>query len=166
MEALELVLPPIVNEIKGLPEELRGFYMYLRQAFGPFSQGPVALLSRHGDECVFSADALGLRPLWQIETGDAYVFSSEPGVVPVADTVGEPKPLAPGEKLLVPDRPQEAASRGCADHDELQQLCAPRAGTTRTGAASDGGFAGRSRRAARSRARRSPATRAPARPSR
>ena len=55
--------------------------MYLRQAMGPFAQGPIALIARHGDECVFSVDALGLRPLWQIETHDDYVFSSEPGVV-------------------------------------------------------------------------------------
>ena len=89
-EALELVLPPIVNEIKGMPEDLRGFYMYLRQAFGPLAQGPVALVSRHGDECVFSVDALGLRPLWSMETADAFVFSSEAGVVAVADTSAEP----------------------------------------------------------------------------
>ena len=68
VEALELALPPIVNEVKSLPPDLRGFYMYLRQAFGPFAQGPVALISRFGDECVFSVDALGLRPLWQLET--------------------------------------------------------------------------------------------------
>ena len=55
--------------------------MYLRQTMGPFAQGPVALIARHEDECVFSADALGLRPLWQVETGDDFVFSSEPGVV-------------------------------------------------------------------------------------
>ena len=54
-----------------MPEELRGFYMYLRQAFGPMAQGPVALVSRQGDECVFSVDALGLRPLWQLETAEA-----------------------------------------------------------------------------------------------
>ena len=96
-EAMELVLPPIVDEIKGLPGTLRGFYMYLRQAFGPFAQGPVALISRFADEHVFSVDALGLRPLWQLETPEAWIFSSEPGVVAVADTVSEPKPLAPGE---------------------------------------------------------------------
>ena len=71
------------------------------QAFGPFAQGPVALLSRHGEECVFSVDALGLRPLWQIEAHDSYVFSSEPGVVSVEKMCSEPKPLAPGEKALV-----------------------------------------------------------------
>jgi glutamate synthase (NADPH/NADH) large chain len=100
-EALELLLPPIVEEIRGLPADLHGFYMYLRQSMGPFSQGPVALIARHADECVFSADAMGLRPLWQIETAADFVFSSEPGVVPLAKMVAEPKPLAPGEKALV-----------------------------------------------------------------
>ena len=67
-EAMEMVVPPIVDEIRSLPAELHPFYMYLRQAMGPFAQGPVALIARHDDECVFSADALGLRPLWQVET--------------------------------------------------------------------------------------------------
>ena len=75
--------------------------MYLREAMGPFAQGPVALIARHEDECVFSADALGLRPLWQVETAEDFVFSSEPGVVPVSAMTAEPKPLAPGEKALV-----------------------------------------------------------------
>jgi glutamate synthase (NADPH) large chain len=100
-EAMEMVVPPIVNEIRSLPDELHRFYMYLRQAMGPFAQGPVALIARHASECVFSSDALGLRPLWQVETGDDFVFSSEPGVVPVSAMVAEPKPLAPGEKALV-----------------------------------------------------------------
>jgi glutamate synthase (NADPH) large chain len=124
-EALELVLPPIVAEIKGMPEELRGFYMYLRQAFGPFAQGPVALVSRHGDECVFSVDALGLRPLWLLETADAFVFSSEPGVVPLGEAVSEPKALAPGEKIMVTiDR--KAGESGLLDHRALQRLCLAR----------------------------------------
>ncbi len=151
VEAVELVLPPIVNEIKGIPGDLRGFYMYLRQAFGPFAQGPVALLSRHGDECIFSTDALGLRPLWHVETSEAHVFSSEPGVVAVAETVSEPKPLAPGEKLLVTLDRKKGEGR-LRDHQELQQLCARRwhertaAGGERSGATprgySDGTFAG------------------------
>src|SRR5262245_49300407 len=121
-EALELVLPPIVNEIKGMPQELRGFYMYLRQAFGPLAQGPVALIARHGDECVFSADALGLRPLWALETSDAFVFSSEPGVVPVAECVSEPKPLAPGEQLMV-EMDRRRGSARLLDHPAMQRLC-------------------------------------------
>ena len=108
-EAMEMVVPPIVEEIRRMPEELHRFYMYLHQAMGPFAQGPVALIARHADECVFSSDALGLRPLWQVETDDDYVFSSEPGVVPVNAMVSEPKPLAPGEKALVIDRPRAQA---------------------------------------------------------
>src|SRR4051794_10682314 len=140
VEAMELVLPPIVNEIKGMPAELRGFYMYLRQAFGPFAQGPVALVSRHEDECVFSVDALGLRPLWHVESTDAHVFSSEPGVVRVADTVGEPKPLAPGEKVLVSIDRKKGESR-FHNHGELQQLCFRR-WRARTAADDHSGFAG------------------------
>jgi len=120
-EAMEMVVPPIVDEIRGLPAELHSFYMYLRQAMGPFAQGPVALIARHQDECVFSADALGLRPLWQVETTEDLVFSSEPGVVSVHDMVAEPKPLAPGEKALVLiDR--ERKQSVLHPHDQMQRL--------------------------------------------
>ena len=120
-EAMEMVVPPIVNEIRSLPEDLHRFYMYLRQAMGPFAQGPVALIARHGDECAFSADALGLRPLWQVETGEDFVFSSEPGVVAVGEMVSEPKPLAPGEKAMVSiDR--EARRSTLRPHDEMLRI--------------------------------------------
>ena len=46
-EAMETVVPPIVDEIEQLPAELHSFYMYLRQAMGPYAQGPVALIARH-----------------------------------------------------------------------------------------------------------------------
>ena len=120
-EAMEMVVPPIVAEIRSLPEELHRFYMYLRQAMGPFAQGPVALIARHTDECVFSADALGLRPLWQVETEDDFVFSSEPGVVSVATMIAEPKPLAPGEKALVTiDRERKRSTLHA--HDEMLRI--------------------------------------------
>jgi glutamate synthase (NADPH) large chain len=120
-EAMEMVVPPIVAEIRSLPEDLHPFYMYLRQAMGPFAQGPVALIARHADECVFSADAMGLRPLWQVETTEDFVFSSEPGVVPVAKMVSEPKPLAPGEKALVAiDRAQKRST--LHPHDEMLRI--------------------------------------------
>ncbi|HSI80403.1 MAG TPA: glutamate synthase-related protein [Solirubrobacterales bacterium] len=125
LEAMELVVPPIVDEVRSLPDELHGFYMYLRQALGPFAQGPVALISRHDDECVFSADALGLRPLWKVETPDDYIFSSEPGVVGVGEMVSEPLPLGPGEKFLVTiDR--EAHHSRLYGHWEMQRLVAER----------------------------------------
>jgi glutamate synthase (NADPH/NADH) large chain len=120
-EAMEMVVPPIVEEIRSLPGDLHRFYMYLRQTMGPFAQGPVALIARHSDECVFSADALGLRPLWQVETGEDYVFSSEPGVVAVAEMVSEPKPLAPGEKALVEiDRAKKRST--LRPHDEMLRV--------------------------------------------
>ncbi len=124
-EAMEMVVPPIVNEIRTLPADLHAFYMYLRQAMGPFAQGPVALISRHRDECVFSADALGLRPLWKVETPRDFIFSSEPGVVGCDDMVSEPKPLGPGEKFMVTiDR---AARRSRLwEHSELQREVARR----------------------------------------
>jgi glutamate synthase (NADPH/NADH) large chain len=118
-EAIELLMPPIVNEIKGMPEDLRGVYMYLRQAFGPMAQGPAALIARAGGECVFGVDALGLRPLWQLETADAHVFSSEPGVVATEDLTGEPKPLAPGEQVLVVLERDRSLVVG---HTQLQRL--------------------------------------------
>ncbi len=119
-EAIEAVLPPIVDEIKRLPEELHDFYMYLRQAVGPIAQGPVALVSTYGGESVFSVDALGLRPLWQIETGDAFIFSSEPGVVSISDLVEEPEPLAPGQKVMVQHNREGGAK--LIPHDEMQKI--------------------------------------------
>ena len=87
--------------------------MYLREVMGPFAQGPVALIARHDDECVFSADALGLRPLWRVETADDFIFSSEPGVVSVGEMVSEPLPLGPGEKAMVTIDRAARAGRGC-----------------------------------------------------
>jgi glutamate synthase (NADPH) large chain len=137
-EAMEMVVPPIVEEIRGLPGDLHGFYMYLHQAMGPFAQGPVALIARRADECVFSADALGLRPLWQVETGADFVFSSEPGVVAVGEMVAEPKPLAPGEKAMVAiDR--EARRSTLHPHHEMLRIVRDR-WLARNGAAATAGY--------------------------
>ncbi len=124
-EAMEMVVPPVVNEIRSLPPELHRFYMYLRETMGPFAQGPVALIARHDSECVFSADALGLRPLWKLETPDDFVFSSEPGVVSVHDMVSEPLPLGPGEKYHVTIDAAKRRSR-LWSHAEMQREVARR----------------------------------------
>ena len=58
-----------------------------------------------GDQCVFSVDALGLRPLWFGETEKEYFASSERGVYPLDNMSAEPKPLAPGEKIALIIRP-------------------------------------------------------------
>ncbi|MDP4084792.1 MAG: glutamate synthase-related protein [Bacillota bacterium] len=98
-EAMDLLFPPIVNEIKAYPDHLQDLYTYFREAWGHYAQGPAGIISRYGDEAVFSVDALGLRPLWMLETESSYLFSSEPGIVPSSTYVNDPKPLAPGEKV-------------------------------------------------------------------
>ena len=97
-EAVELAFPPILSEVEKLPADLQAIYRYYRQAFGPFAQGPAAIIARYGDECAFSVDALGLRPLWFGETEKEYFFSSEKGVVPMDLLGSDPCPLSPGEK--------------------------------------------------------------------
>src|SRR4051794_30287148 len=98
-ESMDLLFPPIINEIKAYPQHLQDLYTYLREAWGHFAQGPAGIISRYGDEAVFSVDALGLRPLWMLETESSYLFSSEPGIIPSSEYVNDPKPLAPGEKV-------------------------------------------------------------------
>ncbi|RIV28259.1 glutamate synthase [Alicyclobacillaceae bacterium I2511] len=125
-ETAELLFPPIIHEIKHMSAELADMYMFFRALWGPFAQGPAAVMMRAGDEAVFSVDALGLRPLWMLETRDAYCFSSEQGIVPAAQWIAEPKPLAPGEKVGV---------KLCAPkarvyfYPELQRQVLQRAGT-------------------------------------
>ncbi len=100
-EALELIFPPIVNEIKRVPAAMADVLMYFRQAWGPFAQGPAAMAIRSGDELVGTVDALGLRPLWLCVGRDRIIFSSEKGVMPIAEMDSDPKPLAPGEKMSI-----------------------------------------------------------------
>jgi glutamate synthase (NADPH/NADH) large chain len=107
-EAMEIVFPPIHNEIKLFRPELQNLYMYYRQIWGHYAQGPAGIVSRYGNECVFSVDALGLRPVWMVETEASLYFSSEQGVVTVDQMIAEPKPTAPGEKIgvvLTPGQP-------------------------------------------------------------
>ena len=101
LEAVEFALPPILGEVHRLPAKLQDLYVHYREALGPYAQGPVALACRARDEMVFAVDAMGLRPLWWIETEDMYVVSSEPGIVPVAKLTRDPAPLAPGEKVAL-----------------------------------------------------------------
>jgi glutamate synthase (NADPH/NADH) large chain len=100
-EAIEMLFPPIIGEIKLMPPELQDLYMYYRQAWGPYAQGPAAIAARSGDYFVASVDAMGLRPFWLIETDETYFFSSEQGIVTTYEMVGNPRPLAPGEKVAV-----------------------------------------------------------------
>lgn len=100
-EAMELVFPPIQSETAGLEPELQRMYTQDRRAFGPYAQGPAAMVARYEDECVFSVDALGLRPLWFGETEKEYYFSSEKGVYHLDSLCSDPRPLSPGEKMCL-----------------------------------------------------------------
>ncbi len=98
-EAMELIFPPIVNEMKAYPDHLQDLFTYMREAWGHFAQGPAGIISRHGNEAVFSVDSLGLRPVWMLETDTSFIFSSEQGIFTSSTYVNEPKPFAPGEKV-------------------------------------------------------------------
>ncbi|BAS27249.1 glutamate synthase-related protein [Limnochorda pilosa] len=100
-EALEMLFPPILNEMHRMPGELQDLFVFYRHAFGPLAQGPAAILAREGAWLGASVDALGLRPLWLLETPGRILLSSEQGVVPTRELTVEPRPLAPGEKLVI-----------------------------------------------------------------
>jgi len=101
IEAMEYVFPPHKHDLIQNQPEIHDFYEQIRKSFGPFAQGPAAVAGRLGDECVFSVDALGLRPLWFGESEKEYFVSSERGVYALDMMSSEPKPLAPGEKIAL-----------------------------------------------------------------
>ncbi|NWG06861.1 MAG: alpha-hydroxy-acid oxidizing protein [Chloroflexi bacterium] len=119
IEAMEIVFPPILSEVEKLSPELQTVYKYYRQAFGPFAQGPAGIISRQGDECVFSVDALGLRPLWFGDTEKEYFFSSEKGVYHLDTMHVDPVPLSPGEKMRIRVRRGQAVE--VLDYPAIQQ---------------------------------------------
>ncbi|MBU9710191.1 glutamate synthase-related protein [Evansella tamaricis] len=119
-EAMEMLFPPIINEIKHFPTHLKDLYTYIREAWGHFAQGPAGIISRFGNEAVFSVDALGLRPVWMLETETSFIFSSEQGLFTSDNYLSEPKPLAPGEKVGL-FRNEETGVIEVYWHDELQE---------------------------------------------
>lgn len=101
IEAIELLFPPIVNEIRRMPPRMQDLYVQARAAFGPFAQGPAAFLARVGDWCLFGVDALGLRPLWHVETDESHIFASERGFIPLERYARDPYPLGPGVRVAL-----------------------------------------------------------------
>ncbi|MEW6402825.1 MAG: glutamate synthase-related protein [Chloroflexota bacterium] len=118
-EAMEIAFPPILSEVAKLSPDLQAVYKYYRQAFGPFAQGPAGIISRFGDECVFSVDALGLRPLWFGDTEKEYFFSSEKGVYHLDTMHTDPVPLSPGEKMRI--RVRRGQTVEVLDYPAIQQ---------------------------------------------
>src|SRR5438309_1500620 len=74
MEAIEMLFPPIVNEMKRMGPELQDAYVQARAAIGPLAQGPAGILVRVGDTCIFGVDALGMAT-FMIETGNEPIGS-------------------------------------------------------------------------------------------
>ncbi len=101
IEAMEYVFPPHSHDLIERDRDVAEMYDEIRRAFGPFAQGPAAVAARMGDLCVFSVDALGLRPLWFGETEKEYFATSERGVYALDGMTVDPKPLAPGEKIAL-----------------------------------------------------------------
>ena len=101
IEAMELVFPPFEHDLIRNSPEIRTMYEQMRYSFGPFAQGPSAVVARMGDLAIFSVDALGLRPLWFGDTEKEYFASSERGVYPLDMMSSDPRPLAPGEKIAL-----------------------------------------------------------------
>jgi len=100
-EAFAMLFPAVHSEVEHYPEDLQAVYQTYRWFFPPSAQGPAAVVARHGDVCIGSVDALGLRPLWFGESDYNYYLSSEKGVVDLEDTASDPVPLAPGEKMAI-----------------------------------------------------------------
>ncbi|HAF10896.1 MAG TPA: glutamate synthase [Chloroflexi bacterium] len=138
IEALELLFPPIVNEVRRMDPQGQDAFTRARAAFGPFAQGPAAFVARVGDLCLVGVDAMGLRPLWHVETDEAHVFASERGFIPLERYSTDPRPLAPGEHAGLErtargwrylDEPNLRArfvalraKRGCAPPDDRRRL--------------------------------------------
>ena len=101
IEAMELVFPPFEHDLIRNSPEIRTMYEQMRYSFGPFAQGPSAVVARMGDLAIFSVDALGLRPLWFGDTEKEYFASSERGVYPLDMMSSDSRPLAPGEKVAL-----------------------------------------------------------------
>ena len=119
LEALEMVFPAIHSEVTHLRPELHGVYDYLRWFFPCSAQGPAAVVARFGNICMGSVDALGLRPLWFIESDYDYVLSSEKGIVDINHTLNDPRPLAPGEKIAIISSPGNRAE--VLDYPAIQE---------------------------------------------
>ncbi len=98
-QALRLALSPSPAQLAMLPEVLQQRWAVLKAFWGPYVQGPAAIVHRFGDSVIAGVDAMGLRPLWLMETSNAFIVSSEPGVTDSEQWIAEPRILGPGEMI-------------------------------------------------------------------
>ncbi len=119
-ETMDMIFPPIYNEILKMDENFQDMYTFLRHLWGPFAQGPAGIVSRFENQCLFSVDAMGLRPLWKLETEESLYFSSEQGIINAFEMIAEPIPFSPGEKIGMILRPEEPIQ--LINHHQLQAI--------------------------------------------
>lgn len=100
-EAVRLAISPSPALLSTMGEAERAAWQYLQAIWGPYAEGPAAIVHRLGSSVVGAVDAMGLRPLWLLETRDYYVLSSEPSVVPVNQWIREPRSIGPGELIAL-----------------------------------------------------------------
>lgn len=100
-EAVRMAIAPSPAILNSFGESQKQAWQYLQSVWNPVSEGPAAIVHRLGNSVAAAVDALGLRPLWLVETDEAFILSSEPGVVPVEHWVSEPRILGPGEMLVL-----------------------------------------------------------------
>ncbi|MDA8194159.1 MAG: glutamate synthase-related protein [Thermaerobacter sp.] len=100
-EAGRLAISPSPAILNRLPAAEKAVWDALQAFWGPLREGPAAIVHRLGRSVVAGVDALGLRPLWLLETETQYVLSSEPGVVPIGEWVAEPHNIGPGEIIAI-----------------------------------------------------------------
>ena len=99
--ALRLAMAPSPAYLENLSLEMQQKWAKAQAFWRPVAEGPAAIVYLREGQLVAGVDALGLRPLWLLETRTAYVFSSEPGVVDSDGWVAEPRPLGPGEMVAL-----------------------------------------------------------------
>ncbi len=98
-EAMATLFPPVPSEVAAMNPGARAAFGFLRRFWGPFAQGPAAIVCRWRDDVHFATDALGLRPLWVLDTAEGWYVTSERSALPFEINSSEPRPLAPGEAL-------------------------------------------------------------------
>ena len=98
-EAVRVAISPSPAVIASLSEADQILWKKIHAVWGPYAQGPAAIVHRMGNSIVGAVDALGLRPLWILETSEAYILSSEPGITSPDQWVAEPKVIGPGQMV-------------------------------------------------------------------
>ncbi len=98
-ETVRLLSAPPPSMVQDWPAEWQTVHAQVETLWPPVVQGPQALVVTDGFSLVAAVDAMGLRPLWVLETDTTIVVSSEPGIVPSKEWIAEPRIMGAGEVL-------------------------------------------------------------------